>query len=364
MKEKIKFSSQIKPEFITELRAKVNEYFEYNNISRFGNTNMVLKSIFMLSLYLGPFILMLTGIVNSVPAIFLCWVIMGMGMAGVGMGLMHDANHGTYSKYKSINVLLSKSLYLLGGFPVNWQYQHNTLHHGNTNIEGYDEDINPLFLMRFSPHKKLLGIHKFQYLYAWFFYGLMTLSWTTNKDFTQLYLYKKSEAQLNSNKSHKQLLAQLILSKILYFTVFIVAPMILMPIAWYWIVISFLAMHFTSGLILAVVFQSAHVVTSSQYPLPDENGKIDNNWAIHQLLTTSDFAPRSRFFSWFIGGLNYQVEHHLFPNICHVHYKSIAYLVKSTAEKYNLPYYVQGSFLMAIRSHIQMLQNLGKKQIA
>jgi linoleoyl-CoA desaturase len=254
-------------------------------------------------------------------------------------------------------------LYLLGGLPVNWQYQHNTMHHGYTNIEGYDEDIDPLFLMRFSPHKKLLKIHRFQFIYAWFLYGLMTLSWSTNKDFSQLRTYKLTEAKLNTGKTYNQLLFDLILSKILYYIIFLGLPMLLISQPWYLIIVAFFVMHFTSGIILAVIFQTAHVVTSTNFPLPDENGRIDNNWAIHQLQTTADFSPNSRVFSWFIGGLNYQVEHHLFPNICHVHYRNISKLVKATANKYNLPYNQQGSFISAVYNHIQMLRNLGRKEI-
>ena len=362
-KNKIKFLTQKQPEFISELREKVKEYFEKNKISKYGNTNMVLKSIFMISIYFVPYGLMVSGVVTSIPAILLCWIIMGVGMSGVGMALMHDANHGSYSKNPRINKFLSKSLYLLGGFPPTWQYQHNTLHHGFTNIEGQDEDIDPIGILRFSPHKPLYKIHKFQFGYAWFFYGLMTLSWATIKDFNQLVKYKKRGAFLSNNASFGQSITNIILSKIVYYIIFLVIPLVTLPISWYWIVLFFLTMHFVSGLLLGTVFQTAHVVTTSAYPLPDENGNIDNNWAIHQLQTTSDYSPKSRIFSWLIGGLNYQVEHHLFPNISHVHYRKISQLVKSTAKKYDLPYHVQTNFFCAIVNHIRMLKILGGSKI-
>jgi linoleoyl-CoA desaturase len=127
-------------------------------------------------------------------------------------------------------------------------------------------------------------------------------------------------------------------------------------------VIGFVAMHFTSGLILSTIFQTAHVVPSSDFPMPDENSKLKTNWAAHQLYTTSDFAPNSRLFSWFIGGLNYQVEHHLFPNISHVHYKNIAGIVQEIAEKHGLPYYVNKTFLQAVYEHYKMLKWLGNPQ--
>ena len=336
LKSNIKFPNQEKPEFINELREKVNDYFKENNLSKYGNASIIVKSTLMTSLYIVPFILMLTGVVSSIFGIFICWAIMGIGMAGLGMVLMHDANHRTFSKNPTTNKWLSKSLYLLGGFPPTWRYQHNTLHHGFTNIDGYDEDINPIDLLRLSPNKPLHKIHRFQQWYAWFFYCLMTLAWATRKDFRQLLRYKKLEVPLSKNNKYDQLMVDLTTSKILYYVVFLVVPIIVLPVSWYWTVLFFFVMHFISGLVLSVIFQTAHVMPSSVYPLPDEDGNLENNWAIHQLMTTTDYAPKSRIFSWLIGGLNYQVEHHLFPNVSHVHYKGISRLVKDTAKKYNL----------------------------
>jgi len=358
--KKVKFSPQTNPDFINELRAKVKDYFESNNRSKYGNTSIVVKSVVMFIMYLAPLGLMLSGIITSVAVILLCWIIMGIGMAGIGMVLMHDANHSAFSKHMRVNKFLSGSMYLLGGFPPNWQYQHNTLHHGFTNIDGHDQDIDPAGILRFSPHKPLYKIHRLQFIYAWFLYGLMTLLWVTTSDFNRLSSFKKMGALLNTNKSYNRLLLNLIVAKILYYAVFMAVPIIFIPVSWYWIILGFLAMHFVSGFILSTIFQTAHVMTTSAYPLPDENGNISNNWAIHQLMTTSDYSPKSRIFSWFIGGLNFQVEHHLFPNISHVHYKKLSVLVKETAEKYNLPYNVQPNFIHALRNHTKMLKMLGR----
>jgi linoleoyl-CoA desaturase len=251
-------------------------------------------------------------------------------------------------------------MYLLGASPINWKFQHNTLHHGYTNIDGMDEDIAPLGILRFSPHKPLLKIHRFQQFYAWFFYGLMTISWVTGKDFKRLRNYYKMNAPLSSSKSYSRLVFDLALSKGVYFALLVALPIILLPISWYWVLALFLFMHFITGFILGIVFQTAHVVPSSEYPLPNSDGALDNNWMIHQLHTTADYSPKSRIFSWFIGGLNYQVEHHLFPNICHVHYKKIAAIVKEFAHEKNLPYHVQHSFFGALINHFKMLRYLGQ----
>ncbi len=358
-RERIRFSPQKNPEFFRELREKVDEYFEENKISKYGNYHIVLKSTLMLAMYAVPYLLMLTGVVTSMPLVFLSWIIMGAGVAGIGLVLMHDANHRSVSKRPIINKIAGKSLYLLGGHPETWRHQHNTMHHGFTNIEGHDEDIDPLEFLRFSPHKKLRKIHRFQYIYAYFAYGLMTIAWITTKDFKQLIRYRREGVLPYDDKKYNRLMFDLILSKVLYYAVFLVIPVIFFPVAWYWTLLGFLLMHFVCGFILGIIFQTAHVVTTSDYPLP-EDGSIDNNWAIHQLQTTADYAPRNRILSWLVGGLNYQVEHHLFPNISHVHYRDIAPIVRKTAEKYDLPYYVNDTFIKALGSHTSMLKRLGR----
>jgi linoleoyl-CoA desaturase len=359
-KVRIRFPAQKQPEFIRELRENVNIYFEKNKISKFGNFNLALKTVFMFTLYLLPYILMVSGVITSFGAVLFCWILMGMGKAGVGMGVMHDANHHSYSKNPTINKWVGRSMYLLGGFHYNWQYQHNTMHHGFTNIDGHDEDIDPGSVLRLSPHKPRLKVHRFQHIYAWFLYGLMTFSWVTTKDFDQLKRYKKEGVKLNTSLTYKQLFRRLIVAKVLYYVVFLILPLIVLPFAWYWVILFFLVMHFTSGFILTTVFQTAHVVPATDYPLPDETGSMENDWAIHQLYTTSDFSPGNKFLTWLFGGLNYQVEHHLFPNISHVHYPKIAGIVKNTARKYNLPYHVQPGFLKAVIEHGRMLKKLGR----
>jgi len=357
---KLKFTSTQNREFIVELRKQVAQYFEENNISKYGNTNLRLKTVFMFTLYLTPYVLMMSGIVSSFAAVFACWVIIGVGKAGVGMGIMHDANHRTYSKHQAVNKWMGKSLYLLGGFPANWQHQHNTMHHGFTNIEGHDEDIDTGDYLRLSPHKPRKKIHAFQHIYAWFLYGLMTILWVTTKDFNQLRGYKKEGVKLNSRYSYDKLMFIMVLSKVLYYIAFMVIPIIVLPFAWYWIVLFFLTMHFTAGFILTVIFQTAHVMPTSEYPLPDTRNNMENDWAVHQLKTTANFATDNRIITWLTGGLNHQVEHHLFPNISHVHYSRVAPIVKRTAQAYGIPYHSQPGFIRAVYEHGKMLKMLGR----
>lgn len=348
-------------EFYKVLRKRVNNYFKENGISRHANANMVVKTIFMISLYVIPFVLMLT-LFESTGLVLLMWVLMGFGMAGIGLSIMHDANHNAYSKNNKVNWLLGKLLIPIGGSDVNWRIQHNVLHHTYTNVTGMDEDIDTGVLMRFSPNQKLLKGHKLQHVYAWFLYGFMTIMWFVSKDYAQLARYKKKDLLKTQGVTFGGMLTSIIISKVIYLGVFLVLPMIFSSLPWWGTILGFFMMHFIAGLTLAMIFQPAHVIPSSNFPMPDQTGNIETDWAVSQLMNTANFAPKSTWFSWYVGGLNYQVEHHLFPNICHVHYRKISHIVRETAFEYNLPYYSYKTFAEALFEHGKMLYRLGRKE--
>jgi linoleoyl-CoA desaturase len=223
-----------------------------------------------------------------------------------------------------------------------------------------DEDIDPpAFLLRFTPHKKRYAAHKFQHLYAWFFYGMMTMMWFSTKDFKQAKRYKEKDLIKTQGTTYARHMSFIILFKIIYVGLFIVCPFMLSPASWVLTLSGFVTMHFIAGFILSIIFQPAHVVPTSNFPMPDASGNIEADWAVNQLYNTADFAPKSKWFSWYVGGLNFQVEHHLFPNICHIHYSKLAEIVKSTAEEFNLPYYSYKTFVGALADHTKMLYNLG-----
>lgn len=356
----LRFSHIIGKDFSSTLNKRVRAYFKENKISKYANTTMVIKTIVMFSIYLVPLTLLLTATVTNFWLIFLMYIIMGFGMAGVGLSVMHDANHGAYSKKESVNKWLGRVINIVGGYALNWKIQHNVLHHSYTNVHEYDEDISTIGLLRFSPDEKWKPIHKYQYLYAWFFYGLMTVMWMTTKDFQQLKRYKDKDLLKMYNQSYKANLIKLIGSKIFYYTLTIILPIIILPISWYWIVLFVLIMHYIAGFILGIVFQPAHVMPETDFVKAPETLHIENNFAIHQMETTSNFAPKSKIFAWYVGGLNFQVEHHLFPNICHVHYKKLSKIVKATAEEFNVPYNTHKTFLKAVYYHAKMLKQLGK----
>lgn len=320
---------------------------------------MYLKAWVMLSIYITPLILIITDVINNPFWVVLMYVISGIGMAGVGMGIMHDANHGTLSSKSSVNNIFSKSLDFIGCSSTVWKLQHNVLHHTFTNIDDHDEDIDTPFFLSFSPNTKKYWIHRFQHLYAWFFYGLATLHWVSAKDFIALKKYSKM-GLVKDRRTHMKEIWKTIMWKALYFSYILVLPIIFNSSAAIWIVTGFFIMHFITGLLISLIFQLAHVMPDMSFPKADHNNQIDSNWYVHQLENTSNFSPKSAWLSWLIGGLNYQIEHHLFPNISHIHYRKISKTIAETAKEYGLPYYVNENFFVAIWRHLKMLRNLGK----
>ncbi|MFD0862965.1 fatty acid desaturase family protein [Sungkyunkwania multivorans] len=322
---------------------------------------MISKTIVMLTVFFVPLVLINIGVVTVPWLLFALYIISGIGMAGIGMGIMHDANHGSYSKNRKVNKYLGYTMNLIGANANVWKIQHNVLHHSYTNIEGADDDINAPFFLRFSPHAKKNSIHRFQHLYVWFFYGLSTVSWVTAKDFLRLFRYRKM-GFLNKKNQFRDELIKMASWKLLYYSYALILPLIMVPLAPWMIILAFISMHFVTGLLISIIFQVAHIMPSTEFPLPDKDGIVEGDWFAHQLATTTNFAPKSKFFSWLIGGLNYQIEHHLLPNICHIHYKRISGIVADTAKEYGMPYHTKRTFAAAIMAHIGVLRKLGKMQ--
>lgn len=323
---------------------------------------MVTKTVIMLSLFFIPLILLGTGSVTNVGLLFLLYIISGFGMSGIGMGVMHDAIHGSYSKNNTINTLLSYSFNLIGGNASVWRIQHNVLHHTYTNIDHADDDLNAPYFLRFSPNAKHYWMHQYQHIYIWFFYSLSTISWITTKDFVRLKRFRDM-GFLNKKNEYKKTLVAMTAWKIFYYSYALILPIIMLPFSWYLILLAFLCMHFVTGLLVSIVFQIAHIMPDTTFPLPDEQGLMNANWYGHQFATTTNFSPKSNILFWLIGGLNYQVEHHILPDVCHVHYKKLTKIVAETAEEFGMPYHVKKSMLQAIIDHTKMLKQLGEKEI-
>lgn len=353
----VKFTARERNAFHDTVRRRVDAYFKESGLSPHADRTMVLKTVVLVALYIVPFIALLITRPDF-PISLALWFLTGLGLAGIGMSVMHDANHGAYSADERINWWLGHTLNLCGGSARNWKLQHNILHHTYTNITHVDEDIEDRLVLKFSPHTQQRWFHRFQWAYAIVFYGLLTLYWVLAKDLVQFALFAREGVGPARPKERRRDLGRIIAMKAMYFAVILGAPLAA-GIPWLQVLFGFLLMHFVSGIVLTVVFQLAHSVEGTSHPLPDADGRILNDWAVHQMETTVDFAPDNRLLSWYIGGLNYQIEHHLFPRVAHVHYPAIAPIVRRTAQEFGVPYQVNTSFMSALRSHFALLRALG-----
>jgi linoleoyl-CoA desaturase len=345
-------------QFAQAVRRNVNAYFKDNDISPKADGRFAVKTVVMLAFYFVPFVVLLALQLTGWWAL-LTAVVMGVGLAGIGMGVMHDGVHGSVSNKGWVNRLVGGSMYILGGSAFTWKVQHNMAHHTHTNIDEVDGDIASRGPLRFCEHAPLKWIHRFQFIHAFFFYGLMTFTKVFN-DFGKLHQANVSGVTKSLGKDPRRMWAELLLAKTIYFAFIFGLPLWLTPLTFAQVFVGFFIMHFVSGFILGVVFQLAHVVELAQQPLPDADGVIHDDWVVHEMRTTANFAPGSALLSWYTGGLNHQVEHHLFPHICHVHYRAIAPIVERTALEHGVPYNSYRTFGTAMASHIRRLKELGR----
>ena len=360
MTTSVKFAQNLDLDFKKSLHRRVNDYFTQTGFSRNHNPGMVLKTVVMLMLYIMPFVLILFA---SLPfwLAMIMYFIMGFGAAGIGMSVMHDGNHFGYSQHMKVNRWMGLTMNMLGADAYNWKIKHNKLHHVFTNIYGMDEDINSRVVLRFAFASPLKRYHRFQHLYAWIFYSLMTISMIFG-DFSKRLNYRRRGITNIPAKAFRRSIAWLVVSKVIYTGVILVLPLIVSGLLWWQVLLGFMIMHLTAGTILSLVFQMAHVVEGPIQPLPDEQGRINDTLLVHQLKTTSDFSRNNKLLSWYVGGLNFQVEHHLFPRICHVHYPALSKIVEATTREFNMPYFVNDDFFAAFRSHFRTLRSLGRIQ--
>ena len=356
----LKFSRKDPANFFRTLNSRVNKYFRENKIKRTGNWKVWLKTLIMFSLFLVPYALILTLNMSPWLQVILVFV-MGIGMAGVGMNVMHDGNHGSFSNKDWINKLMGSSIYILAGNVYNWKVQHNVLHHTYTNVHGHDEDLDAGRILRFTKHAQWKWYHRFQHYYSILLYGLLTINWAITTDFVQMKRYMKRKLSYGEFPNPFINWSTLVVSKVIYLGIWILLPILILKLSWWKILIGFFLMHYTAGLILSVIFQLAHIMDEAEMPMPENDGSLKNTWAIHQLKTTVNFSPKNKFINWFTGGLNHQVEHHIFPNISHIHYGKIAEIVKKTAKEFNLPYNEFKTTRKAIIAHFNYLKLMGVK---
>lgn len=351
-----KFPS-VKLSFHSELKRRINEYFSQAGKKSTGNYKLYVKAV---ALVLG-FVALYIHLVFFTPVWWLafleCLVLAGF-TAAIGFNVMHDGMHGSFSRRRWVNGMAGLSLNFLGANNFMWKTKHNVIHHTYTNIEGVDDDIEARPLLRLCETQKYYKIHRYQHWYFWAAYSLLYLWWVFFTDYKKYFLRRIGPTPI------KKIPFIVHLSfwgfKALHLFLFVAVPIYTVgAIPW---LLGFLVYALFSGFILSIVFQLAHTVEHTEFPKAAvETNKMEDEWALHQLKTTANFATRNRFISWWVGGLNFQIEHHLFPRISHVHYPAISKIIKKTCKDFNFPYIEYPKMRLAVASHISHLRNLSRK---
>ena len=343
--------------FAQSLKTKVDQYFSEKQIKKTGNLELYLKTAILIPAALLIYVLLLTVNIPGGLQLLLAGLL-GAILASIGFNVMHDACHGSYSQRKWVNEVLGLSLNALGGNAFIWKFKHNILHHTYTNVDGMDDDIAKSPLMRQCRSQKWVPAHRYQHIYVVLVYAISSFAWVFIMDFNKYLKQKVYTTPLQKMSLQDHVIFWL--SKVLYLIFYVAIPVYL--VGWGPWALGFTAMHLVMGLTLALVFQLAHVVEHTEFEAAHgEVTQIENAWAEHQVRTTANFAPDNLFVNWFVGGLNYQVEHHLFPRISHVHYPALSKIVQETCQEHGLPYYTYPTMTASMISHFRMMKALGEK---
>jgi linoleoyl-CoA desaturase len=350
-----KFAS-VSQSFHTELKQRVNNYFTEAGKPFTGGKKLYTKAIILLA----AFVLLYVHLVFFTPAIvfaILECVLLGFVTAAIGFNVMHDGAHGSFSKNKEVNKLAAFSLNLLGGSHFMWNMKHNVIHHAYTNIDGVDDDIDIKPWMRMSSTQPKYIMHRYQHIYFWFLYAMLYIFWIFVLDYQKYFKGRIGEVPLKNMTLKDHLIFWGF--KVLHLALFILIPIYTLGfVSW---LVGFSIFAVLAGLVISIVFQLAHTVEHTHFPMPNEvTGRLDDEWAVHQLKTTANFAPHSKLISWFVGGLNFQIEHHLFPKVSHIHYPQLRQIIKQTCAEFNVPYIEFPKMRHAVASHVAFLRQMGR----
>ena len=289
-------------------------------------------------------------------SIILCTIGIGFGIAGIGFNVMHDGGHKSYSKNQYINRFMAYSSDLIGASSYAWNIKHNQMHHTYCNINHYDNDLNVGMLARFSPEQDRLWFHRFQHIYMWFLYCFIKLKWSYFDDYETFIRGKMGKKPIRRPRGSK--LFWFIFGRAFFYTWALILPLLYHPPM---VVLTiYLCASAISGLLLAMIFSLAHMSEEAAFPIPDSTMNIEDEWMAHQVRTTVNFAPKNRLLSWYVGGLNFQIEHHLFPKISHIHYPGLSGIVESVCKEFGISYHCHPTFAVGVASHFRLLRRLGR----
>jgi len=342
--------------FHADLKKRINTYFDQLGKSTTGNFSLYLKAAILAVGFIGLYVHLVFFTPPAFLAIAEC-VLLGGVISAIGFNVMHDGGHGSFSKNKFVNRMAAFSLNILGGNSFIWNTKHNIIHHSYTNVDGVDDDIDIQPFLRMSSNQKRLKMHKYQHVYFWGLYAMLYILWIFLLDYNKYFRSRVGEVPLKKMSLMDHI--NFWFFKLLHAFIFIALPIYMTGVvAW---AVGFLVTATVTGLLISIVFQLAHTVEQTSFPLANiDTNKIENEWAIHQINTTANFATHNRLVSWLVGGLNFQIEHHLFPKISHVHYPALSKIIRQACEEHGIKYIEYPRVHLAIASHVTFLKQLGR----
>jgi linoleoyl-CoA desaturase len=284
-------------------------------------------------------------------------VSLALATAGIGFSVMHDANHGAYSRSARVNRAWGLALDFVGASSYLWRFKHNVHHHTYANVDGMDVDIDGAPFLRLAPSQRRRAFHRWQHLAAWPLYGVLGLKWWFVDDVVDLVRGRIGPHPFPRPGGRE--LVTVLAGKAVFVTWAILVPLLVHRSGW--VVVLFLLGSLTLGLVLSTVFQLAHTVPAAAFHgVASGDQRMPTGWAEHQVRATVDFAPSNRLLGWYVGGLNFQIEHHLLPDVCHVHYRALAGIVAETCRAYGVPHRSEPTLCAAIAAHYRHLRALGR----
>ena len=347
-------------EFYGEMKSRVRAYLADPKRVRRGERQILTKTVIIATWMIASWVGLMFWASNWWQAGLLS-VSAGLALAGLGFNVTHDANHGSYSRRRWLNHMMRWSLDVIGGSSYVWRTKHNVVHHTYTNIAGADSDIDSLPFARFAPDQQVRPFHRFQHFYMWGLYGLFAIKWHTTGDFDYLLKGKIGETPIRWPKGRE--LVGFVAGKLVFVSWTVIIPLLLRPALP--VVACFLVASFVLAFTLSITFQLAHCLEEAEFSSVERMQATDERteWARHQVETTVDFAPKSRILAWYMGGLNFQIEHHLFTKVCHVHYPHIASIVRDVCQKHGVDYQAHPSLWSAVASHARWLRKMGRPEL-
>jgi linoleoyl-CoA desaturase len=344
------------PSLHAELKSRVNEYFDEGKLETKGNSRLYAKAIVILSGLVALYIHLVFFTPIWYVALPEC-AILGLFITATGFNVMHDGSHGSFSTRTWMNTLAGATLECLGGSAYIWKVKHCMIHHSFTNVEGVDDDINIGYLMRVNEHQRSFRFHRFQHLYCWFLYSMVYIVWIFQVDYQRYFTGRIGPVPMPKMKpiEHVKFWCGKLVNACLFFAI----PIYRLGAGH--ALLGFTVAAMTAGITLTVVFQLAHTVEGPEFPVPDDaSNMLPDQFAIHQIATTANFATESKLVTWLVGGLNFQIEHHLFPRIAHVHYPEVSKIVRQVCLERGIPYVEHKTTFKAIAAHVHHLQTMGR----